>query len=176
MNGFLAFPCSSQKIPSAGASWLFINMWVSHSSSTLSLSVDPASFLDCHSIFVEFTWVLGPGHALPTCFDSPEQLSFYLVRPPNKSGEEKKLPMYNLSLYPSSFIVRSAAVACVSVRSCSLCCHSFLKYTSHCIQRKCIVCIFLCWNVCVSLAYCLETTLPLKRIMTSSTARCLEGL
>lgn len=31
-------------------------------------------------------------------------------------------------------------------------------------------------NICVSLAYCLETTLPLKRKMTSSIARCLEGL
>jgi len=76
---------------------------MSRSSSAISLSVNPSSFLERRPIFVEFTWVLGPV-ACPSYLSWQYKISkVFCLSDHRINQEEKKLSMYNLSPKLSSF-------------------------------------------------------------------------
>jgi hypothetical protein len=141
------------------------------------------SSLECHPVLV--LAFCHKSHGIPFLFGLtvPQQFIFFLAKLSNKSGEEKKLSMYNLWPRPSTLLVRSVTVAWVAVMSCVTHCQSFPKNTfmswvyqaeSHNLKILMVKLFF--YFLFFYLMYCLKTILPMKRTMTSSIARCSAGL
>ena len=115
----MAFPLSLQKLPSAGALWILVNM---HTSllSRHSIAIKSALVLTWMSPLFSFAVFGFRSCGMPFLFGLtvPQQQICFFTKSSNNSGEEKKLSMYNLWPCPSIFLVNSVTVAWVAVVLC----------------------------------------------------------
>jgi len=105
----------------------------------------------------------------------PQQEIFFWAKSSNRSGKEKKLSIYSLWPNPSH---TPCQISHCSVGCCQVLCRPLSVFTmsyvypveSHSLN------ILMLKHLHFFRMYCLNNTLPLNFTMTSSTAKCSEGL
>jgi len=134
----------------------------------------------CHPFSISV--VLVQSHwACPFCWAALSHKNLFYVCPNHQKslGDEKKLSINILCPKPSTLLVKCLTDACVAVMSSVAECESLPKYTlmsyvypdsSQSLQ------ILMPKHFIFFGIYCLKITLPLNFTITSSTAKCSEGL
>ena len=147
--------------------------------STLQPSSHPWSLLECHHVSVIVSWVWGPW-ACPFCAVSQSHNMKFFSGPSHQTGQGRKrscpCTVYGLILLPP-LSDSHCSVGCCQVLCCPLSVLTkvtFMSYVypveSHSMN------ILMLKHLRFFGMYCLNNTLPLNFTMTSSTAKCSEGL